>query len=561
VSDATLQQIPVGNIVPSPHNPRRFRQSDSELASLADSIRAKGVLQPILVRPLPDPLKIDTAPRFELIAGERRWRASMAADRDAIPAIVRLGLTDQEALELTVLENLQREDLSPLEEASGVASLLAGGKPLAEIADQLGKPARWVQRRARLAGLSPRWKALAGDPKSPVSGWPALLLEVVARVEPSSQDELLKGNNWWIGSARYVQDVDCRVADLLHELKRAPWSLEDATLVPLAGACTACPKRSSCNPGLFDEELGPKEKKATPGDRCLDAVCWNSKRDQFVEIKAKALEASHDGRVVFSRGSDSYSGTAPAFTKGKKVVSHYEGQKATATTKNAVPVLIIDGAEAGKAEYRLFSTDGSRGRGMAPAKPNKPSQPKVESLEEKREGLRVRRYARATETFMKALEKQKEPATLVLLRLLAVFGLDYNQQDLVEPDWYGNSLVNEKSKSKRSVDEALELATAKTASEALWKGVRRVIKDCATGYRVGPSATEESWRVVMAIGKVLGMDAPAHFQAAIRELPEPKGWEAEAAKGAKSLRDDTSLTKALRKPSKAKPPAKKKAKR
>ncbi len=105
---AQIREIPITKILPNPAQPRLSYEEDS-LTELADSIREHGVLQPILVRPV--------GAQYELIAGERRWRASGIAQRETIPAIV-AEFDDQTALEVSIIENLQREDVSPLEEAA-----------------------------------------------------------------------------------------------------------------------------------------------------------------------------------------------------------------------------------------------------------------------------------------------------------------------------------------------------------------------------------------------------------------------------------------------------------
>ncbi|MGO9909191.1 MAG: ParB/RepB/Spo0J family partition protein [Solirubrobacteraceae bacterium] len=110
-----LRPVPVDMIDPSPNQPRRVFDEDSLLA-LAGSIRARGVLQPVLVRPLP-------SGRYELIAGERRWRAAQLAELEAIPAVVRRH-DDAASLEVALIENMAREDLNPVEEARACAALV-----------------------------------------------------------------------------------------------------------------------------------------------------------------------------------------------------------------------------------------------------------------------------------------------------------------------------------------------------------------------------------------------------------------------------------------------------
>jgi ParB family transcriptional regulator, chromosome partitioning protein len=140
-------QIPVAHIRPSRIQPRRLF-SDEELAGLAASIREKGVLQPVLVRPVPGE---DNA--YELIAGERRWRAAQAAQLHEIPAIIR-ELTDGEALEVALIENLQRQDLTPIEEAEGYQRLIQEFSHTQEaLADRLGRSRSHVTNMLRLLTL------------------------------------------------------------------------------------------------------------------------------------------------------------------------------------------------------------------------------------------------------------------------------------------------------------------------------------------------------------------------------------------------------------------------
>jgi ParB family chromosome partitioning protein len=110
-----LRHLPIDLIAPNPHQPRR-NFDEAGLLALADSIRARGMIQPVLVRPL-------LGGRYELIAGERRWRAARLAEIDTLPAIVRQH-DDAASLELAVIENMAREDLNPVEEARACAALV-----------------------------------------------------------------------------------------------------------------------------------------------------------------------------------------------------------------------------------------------------------------------------------------------------------------------------------------------------------------------------------------------------------------------------------------------------
>jgi ParB family chromosome partitioning protein len=110
------RKVPIENLTPNPRNPRRIF-ADVELEELSQSIRERGIIQPIIVRAAPSGGK-----QFEIIAGERRWRASQRAGLHEVPVVV-LEVSDAEALELAIIENIQRADLNPLEEAAGYQAL------------------------------------------------------------------------------------------------------------------------------------------------------------------------------------------------------------------------------------------------------------------------------------------------------------------------------------------------------------------------------------------------------------------------------------------------------
>lgn len=140
-------EIAIDRIVPNPKQPRRtFIESDLE--ELADSIRTKGVLQAILVRP--DPSNADM---FEIIAGERRWRAARRAGLTTIPAVVR-EMDDREVLEIAIIENVQRSDLNPVEEAEAYKALIDRfGRTQESVATQVGKSREHVSNTLRLLNL------------------------------------------------------------------------------------------------------------------------------------------------------------------------------------------------------------------------------------------------------------------------------------------------------------------------------------------------------------------------------------------------------------------------
>src|SRR6266436_4499081 len=152
---SSIQDIPIAKIRESKTNPRRFFD-EAKLAELAENIRQHGVLQPVLVRPLPE----REAGTYELVAGTRRYRASKLAKRESIPATVR-ELTDAQALELQVIENVQRVDVHPLDEAQGYAALIElqpDTYTVESIAARVGRSPAYVNGRLRLIQLIPEAK-------------------------------------------------------------------------------------------------------------------------------------------------------------------------------------------------------------------------------------------------------------------------------------------------------------------------------------------------------------------------------------------------------------------
>ena len=156
-----VRMVPVERIEPNPQQPRMIFDAEA-LHELAASIREHGVLQPILVRPL-------GGNRFQLVAGERRWRASKEAGLATIPALVE-ELDDDTALEISIIENLQREDLSPLEEAAMYDRMVREhGYSIRKLAEKLGKDKGYLENRLRLAGAPDEIRELVSLRKDTLS--------------------------------------------------------------------------------------------------------------------------------------------------------------------------------------------------------------------------------------------------------------------------------------------------------------------------------------------------------------------------------------------------------
>jgi len=180
-----LINVPVAAISPNPNQPRTTFDAEA-LAELQASIAELGVLVPVIVRRL-------AGERYELIAGERRWRAAVAAGLATIPALVRAA-DDRESLEIAIIENLQRENLDPLEEAMGFAHLMeAYGFTQEAVAQRVGRSRPAIANALRLLGLSDAVKALVREGKLSAHAARTLLSFPEARREEVARRAVAEG--------------------------------------------------------------------------------------------------------------------------------------------------------------------------------------------------------------------------------------------------------------------------------------------------------------------------------------------------------------------------------
>jgi ParB family chromosome partitioning protein len=201
---SSVQMLSVTDVRPNPEQPRQIFSEDT-LAELAESIRTQGVLQPILVRPL----SVEGEGKYEIVAGERRWRASQLAGQRTIPAMVR-EMSAEQALAIALIENLQREDLNPMEEAAGFRELRDRfGLSQDEISSRVGKSRSAVANMLRLFNLP---KEIQEDLQSGrmTQGHARPLLAV------DDQPVLLKLRQYILDQAPSVREVENRVTHWKH---------------------------------------------------------------------------------------------------------------------------------------------------------------------------------------------------------------------------------------------------------------------------------------------------------------------------------------------------------
>ena len=250
-SGTGLQEISVSSIDPNPNQPRNHFDEDS-LAELSASIKAIGLLQPVLVRPS------STPDRFELIAGERRWRASKRAGLSTIPAIVRV-TDDVSSVEQALVENLHRQDLTPLEEAAAYQQLLEDFSMTHEqVAAKVGKSRSAITNSLRLLTLPPTIQQYLAEGRLSAGHAKALL----GTPDRALQESL----------ARVAVDQSLTVRGLEEAVRNAvnPGA-SSTTVIPKPGATGAKPKTGTPGrvnlvkePGLHELEELLSEHLATP---------------------------------------------------------------------------------------------------------------------------------------------------------------------------------------------------------------------------------------------------------------------------------------------------------
>lgn len=280
------KHIPLASLTPSPFNRKRFDAKKME--ELTENVRLHGVLVPIIARPL--------GAGFEIVAGERRYRAATAAGRTEVPAIVR-ELTVAQAIEIQVIENNQREDVHPLEEAEGYEALMTEGKLSAEeIAIKVGKSRATIFSRLKPLSLCEDARKAFYEEKLDASRAYLIARIPSAQLQLKAMKEILEDNEFGRGPMSYRDAADHLKWNYTLQLKTAPFKTGDADLLPAAGACTTCPKRSGNQPELFGDIESP--------DVCTDPDCFADKRDAGLEQARAAAESK--GKDVVAHGARGY---------------------------------------------------------------------------------------------------------------------------------------------------------------------------------------------------------------------------------------------------------------
>ncbi len=270
--EGTFLNVPLSKIDISPLN---YRQSYDEKAlnDFAQSLKSYGVISPVTLRKMPNG-------RFELVVGERRYRAAKIAALKSIPAVVKM-LTDEQVIEIMLLENLQRENPHPLHEAQAIARMQKNGLSIDEISARLGKSKSFVYARLKWSELILPIQKMFLANVVPVKDVMSLSL-----LESGTQQEFFdKYCSEWESETFEFSKVRNAISYFKYDLIKACFDTKDKNLIEEAGACTRCPFNSATIKSLFPDLA----QKAF----CSHKVCYESKCLKHLENELRKALNEH----------------------------------------------------------------------------------------------------------------------------------------------------------------------------------------------------------------------------------------------------------------------------
>jgi ParB/RepB/Spo0J family partition protein len=470
-------------LTPHPQNPRP-RLTEAEVAELRASIEAHGQVQPCVVRPIGE----NGSKTYQVVIGHRRAFVGKLLGRD-VPCLVE-DLDDTEALAIMLSDNEVRSDPDPFMESKAVDALLKKeGHALRSVADLLGKTPKWVAQRANLRTLTKKSREVLAK-----AGWPVSWLEDWARLSPEVQDADVERCSW-VKDPRQLQGI---ISRYLRTLGRAPWKLDDATVLPKAGPCSTCPKQSMASPGLFSEGEEKDVRKAT----CRDALCWKAKADAHAAQVLANLRKEKPDLVLIAGDVDAKH--LPCL-KDQKVVDIWTVEPSKKDAKGALPAARVTAD--GKVT-RVFiqppRASHGPGNGRKPRKTAAEMSPK-ERLETSKARYAKRRNARVLELLRDSIENLTAPDLKTVMGL----AIAYRVQGAVD------SGTLKAKKTKFALD-------GKDWAAEAWERLRKPVVESLrwfTDAGMEMAVEEGGW-----MAGVLGIDLATLEAKAREEIPDARWW-------------------------------------
>lgn len=340
-----IEMLAIHELVNSPTNPRKT-YSVPELEELARSIKDHGLINPITVRPVfENESSNKSLPpgilHYEVVAGNRRFKAAQIADLEHVPCIVR-ELTDDQVLDIQIDENLHRQDVPPLEEADAFRSFMESKRiSIAELAARVNKSATYIYKRIRLTNLSDTYR-----PHLESGALPVTTAEIIASYPTEAQDAIYKSVQYKEGDRVIFYDsrnVRSRLENqTCTNLRKAFFPLDRADLQPGLQACTNCEKNTAVATLLFPD--------GADAPRCTDKSCWKVKEAVWMALaiqewkahcKHSGTEETYADLYYYSYDKKPYDNV---FTGSEKILGRFDYEVVEETTPGALHVMFIGGS-------------------------------------------------------------------------------------------------------------------------------------------------------------------------------------------------------------------------
>lgn len=478
-------KLKVSEIVVDETNARNMQkakpktEASATWASFMESIKNAGILVPLIVQ------KTDN--KYVLIAGHRRLAAAKELKLEEVPVDIKT-VSIEQAAEIRVIENLQREDLTFLEESKQVAEMLRTASP-EDAALKLGKDIFWIRQRARIQDLAPSILKTQENPNAE-HPWGITSLMLLTGFPQAVQEEIYGRFKW---RAPTVKDVKEACNDAMHQLSQAPFDREESKTIP----CSKCPKRSGVTPELFN-----KEEISTKNDSCLDHDCWTGKIMAYVA--KTAVQSAREGKptiLITSRYTNEKLevGGTPVLVQG-------DYDNAPKNAKNAIEALSVDtGRKVMITLRRELSAKASKvdSEGKKIAKP----------MKEKVAALNLRRafsvLEKLRELLTKSVRDSKRHGSEVLLPLVARYGT-------------GDIGYNDNATRKKVGVPISEIKLA-DAQDVVWIRLKHVL-DRAMKTTGGSHVTGDNTYAGKLVAELLDLKWDDLMAQAAKDLPEPKSW-------------------------------------
>jgi len=516
-------------------NPRIMDLKSSDFAGLVESITAQGVVVPVHIRTDPAQKK-----QYELLAGERRYRAAGKSGLQAIPAIDHGNISDEAAFEITFVENFQRKDLTTLEQGKAVSLLLVRYRDdFAAVAGKLGKSETWVRLRNCIdSNLIVEWKTAVSD-GGVMEHFTAAHCGLIARFPAGTQKTILSDIRRGFNKFISVSELEKALAQGLRLIKKATFD---------TAGCDKCIKRSGCQPLLFSD--GSSEKIGA-GDKCLDSACWEKKHTDAEKKKFKAMAEKYPGLVGITSNYWLDRDDGKRFSKiHGKVLMKSDYAMCKKTDKGAVPAIFVNGKGGGQIHYIKPKKDPAASAGKKKGTPLKTLRTELERSRWSETAGRIANKIsemKFEDICAIGTETNSVEGRFRMLLMIAVYGCDCAIVGAVERQ----AFIKARMKDYAAADAEKKCDVFNEIAVKIWTEVAHNID-----YDVDTSGDEKSQREVRLLAGLFGLDIEAEYKAVCCEpaFAEPAEWSNLKADGTvkkvkgkkKSATEDTKDTEKVK---------------